>query len=347
MEGASNRMSRKRYTFIFVIVAMIFLASSFYYLPYYVSKPGMAKELEQIIEVDGGYDDEGSFMLTTVRMGRANIYSYILAKLSKYQEIFPAEMVKYEHETDEEYEIRQLRAMDTSKLSAIEVAYKKAGMPVEYRYKGVYVLSVVPGMPAEKKLKPGDRIIKIDDFSFKSSDEFRQYVSKKKEGDEIQVSYSRDGKIDRAILQVKPFPDHHDQLGIGVVLEDDKEIIVKPDVNVKTEEIGGPSAGLMFSLEIYHQLTKKDLTHGYDIAGTGTISPDGTVGRIGGIEQKIIAADKAGADIFLAPNEKGANGSNYKEAVKTAKDIGTNMKIVPVDTFDEAISYLENLTANK
>lgn len=336
-------MSRKIYIRNFLIAAIIFLASTFYYLPYYVSKPGMAKELEPIIEVDGGYDEEGSLMLTTVRMGRANIYSYIFAKLSKYQEIFPAEMIKYEHETDEEFTLRQLRAMDTSKLSAIEVAYKKAGIPVEYRYKGVYVMSVLPGMPAEGKLKPGDRIFKVNDVMFRSSDEFRQYVSKKKKGDKIQISYVRIGKADRATLQVMPFPDNHDQLGIGIVLEDDKEIIVEPDVKVNTDEIGGPSAGLMFALEIYNQLTKDDLTHGFEIAGTGTISPDGTVGRIGGIEQKIVAADKAGADIFLAPNEKGANGSNYEIAVKTAKEIGTDMKIVPVDTFEEAVSYLENL----
>ncbi|EIJ81613.1 PDZ domain-containing protein [Bacillus methanolicus PB1] len=340
-------MSRKIYIRNFLIAAIILLASSFYYLPYYVSKPGMAKELEPIIEVDGGYDEEGSLMLTTVRMGRANIYSYILAKLSKYQEIFPAEMIKYEHETDEEYALRQLRAMDTSKLSAIEVAYKKAGIPVEYRYKGVYVMSVLPDMPAEGKLKPGDRIFKINDVMFKSSDEFKQYVSKKKKGDMIQISYVRNGKANRTMLQVMPFPDNRDQLGIGIVLEDDKEIIVEPDVKVNTDEIGGPSAGLMFALEIYNQLTEDDLTQGFDIAGTGTISPDGTVGRIGGIEQKIVAADKAGADIFLAPNEKGAHGSNYEIAVKTATDIGTDMKIVPVDTFDDAVFYLENLKEKK
>lgn len=307
----------------------------------------MAKELEPIIKVDGGYDEKGSLMLTTVRMGRANIYSYILAKLSKYQEIFPADMIKYENETDEEYTLRQLRAMDDSKLSAIEVAYKKAGIPVKYRYKGVYVMNVLPDMPASKKLKPGDRIFKIDNFTFKSSDEFKQYVSKKKEGDEIQVSYVRNGKTDRAKLRVMPFPGHHDQFGIGIVLEDDKDIIVDPKVKVNTDDIGGPSAGLMFALEIYNQLTKGDLTHGFNIAGTGTISPDGTVGRIGGIEQKVVAADNAGADIFLAPNENGANGSNYKMAVKTAKEIGTHMKIVPVDTFDEAVSYLENLRDKK
>ncbi|HJV30720.1 MAG TPA: S16 family serine protease, partial [Bacillales bacterium] len=111
----------------------------------------------------------------------------------------------------------------------------------------------------------------------------------------------------------------------------------------KTDEIGGPSAGFMFSLEIYNQLTKEDLTKGYQIAGTGTIASDGKVGPIGGIEQKIIAADKAGAEIFFAPNEEGSKHSNYRDALKTAKDIGTKMKIVPIDTFDDAIKYLNTL----
>jgi PDZ domain-containing protein len=99
----------------------------------------------------------------------------------------------------------------------------------------------------------------------------------------------------------------------------------------------------MFSLEIYNQLIKEDLTRGYQIAGTGTINTEGTVGRIGGIEQKIVAADNAGAEIFFAPNENDAKDSNYKAAAATAKDIETDMKIVPVDTFDDAVEYLRNL----
>jgi PDZ domain-containing protein len=99
----------------------------------------------------------------------------------------------------------------------------------------------------------------------------------------------------------------------------------------------------MFSLEIYNQLNKEDYTKGYQIAGTGTIDPDGTVGPIGGIEQKIVAADKAGAEIFFAPNVKGGKDSNYPAAVKTARDIHSKMKIVPVDTFDDAINYLNKL----
>ena len=91
-------------------------------------------------------------------------------------------------------------------------------------------------------------------------------------------------------------------MGIGLV--DDREIISDPKVKIKTESIGGPSAGLMFSLEIYNQLTKNDLTKGHSIAGTGTIDPDGTVGRIGGIDKKVVAADNEGAEIFFAPDDE-------------------------------------------
>lgn len=142
---------------------------------------------------------------------------------------------------------------------------------------------------------------------------------------------------------VQPFKDDSNKVGIGITLVDDKEIITNPKVTVNTDEIGGPSAGLMFTLEIYNQLMEEDFTRGYRIAGTGTIDSKGNVGPIGGIDQKVVAADKAGAEIFFAPNEKGKSGSNYRVAVKTARDIDTKMKIVPVDVFDDAVNYLQKL----
>lgn len=343
MEGAANRMSRKTSIGISILAAVLIMASALFYLPYYVTKPGMAKELEPIVEVEGGYDEEGNFMLTTVRMGRANIYAYIIAKFSKYQEIYPVEDIRAEDETDEEYNIRQLHMMDNSKTSAIEVAYKKAGKPVDYTYKGVYVLRTMEGMPADGKLKPGDLVYKVDGNPFSSSQEFIEYISSKKPGDTVKLEYKRNGKSKQANIPLKALDDGSNRPVVGIQLVDDKEIDVEPDVTVESDEIGGPSAGFMFSLEIYNQLTEEDLTKGYEIAGTGTMSPDGTVGRIGGIQQKVVAADNAGAEIFFAPFEKGAKGSNYEEALIAAKDIKTKMKIVPVDTFDEAVSYLENL----
>ena len=144
-------------------------------------------------------------------------------------------------------------------------------------------------------------------------------------------------------MTLKPFKEEPKRVGIGVSLFTDRHVKVSPSVKVDIENIGGPSAGLMMSLEIYNQLTKEDETHGYAIAGTGTIDADGTVGPIGGIDQKVVAADKAGKDIFFAPNDKGDPNSDYKNAVKTAKDIKSDMKIVPVDTMQDALNYLNKL----
>ncbi|KAB2337399.1 PDZ domain-containing protein [Cytobacillus depressus] len=337
-------MKKKYYLRSFIIAATILILSSFYNLPYYVSKPGLAKELKPIIQVENGYKEEGNFMLTTVRMGKANIYSYALAKLNPYHELYKINEIRRQDETEEEYNVRQLYLMSSSKQAAIETAYKKANIPLKYHYKGIFVLNVKPNMPAAGKLKAGDRIFKVDGREFESSEQFIKYVAGKNEGDKVEFSIERGKKISDVEVSLQRI-EETGKVGVGITLVDDKEIEVKPKVTINSEDIGGPSAGFMFSLEIYNQLVEEDLTRGYEIAGTGTIDSEGNIGRIGGIEQKIVAADRAGAEIFFAPNDNGAKDSNYNAAVKTAKDIRTKMKIVPVDTFDDGIKYLSKLKA--
>jgi Lon-like protease len=336
-------MRRKIFAGSSIVIALLMIAGIFYSLPYYVSKPGIAKELAPIIQVEDRKAGKGSFMLTTVRMGRANIYSYAEAKLFDYVELYPVDAILHETETQDEYNARQLHMMAGSKLNAIEVAYKKAGYPVEYEYKGVYVVQVLPDMPAEGKLLPGDRIVEIDGQEFPSSERFIEFVGSKKAGNQVELTIIRNNKSEKVKVTLEAFKEDAKKVGIGISLVDDKEIIVNPKVTVKTDEIGGPSAGLMFALEIYDQLMDEDFTKGYKIAGTGTIDSKGEVGPIGGIDQKIVAADKEGAEIFFAPNEKGSSDSNYNIAVKTANEIDSKMKIVPVDKIDDAIKYLQKL----
>ncbi|UAL54140.1 PDZ domain-containing protein [Bacillus sp. OVS6] len=323
-----------------VIIAAVL---NFIKLPYYVTKPGMATELEPIIEVDGGYEEEGSFSLTTVGFGRANIFSYTLANILPYHELLPLEDVVQEGESDDDYLNRQMHMMESSQESAVSLAYEKAGKKVDYKFHGIYVMQVVDGMPSEGKLKAGDRIFKVDGKEFKTAEEFIAYVGQKKKGDKINVTYDRNGKEGKTEITASEFPDNKKKVGIGISLVTDRELITDPEISLDTNNIGGPSAGLMMTLEIYNQLTKEDYTKGYNIAGTGTIDENGTVGPIGGISQKIVAADKSGAEIFFAPNQNGIAASNYKEAVATAKDIETDMKIVPIDTFDDAVDYLKTL----
>ncbi|GAA0338901.1 protease DdcP [Bacillus carboniphilus] len=335
-------MSRKTYQKVLIAVLIIAIFLSFYKLPYYVYRPGSAKELAPIIQVEGSSQVErGSFMLTTVSRLEPNVFIYLWARIRPFYEIEKQEDIRDDGETKEEFDVYQLFLMDNSKKNAIHVAYEYAGIPVEYTYHGIYVIGIVEGMPAEEVLRPGDQIVKVNGQAFESSEEFKDFVVNT--GDEIEVTYIRDGMTHTAAIHTAPFPDQPDTVGLGISLVDDYDIVVDPSVEINSSTIGGPSAGLMFSLEIYNQLTDEDWTKGYEIAGTGEITKDGKVLRIGGIEHKIVAADNKGVEIFFAPNEEGAEGSNYQEALKVKKQIKSDIVIVPVDNFQDAIDYLETL----
>ena len=335
-------MSRKTFNRILIAVFIVIIILSFYKLPYYVYRPGSATELEPLVKVEGNAEKaEGSFMLTTVSRLEPNIFIYLWARIRPFYEIQRQDDVREEGETQEEFDVQQLYLMDHSKYNAIHTAYEYAGIPVKNEYHGVYVVDIIGGMPAETILKPGDQIIKVDDLEFKSSDEFGSYV--KDATDPITITFLRDGETRTAKIETAPFPENPEEHGFGIRLVDDYEVITDPPVEVNSGSIGGPSAGLMFSLEIYNQLTEEDWTKGYEIAGTGEITEDGRVLPIGGIEHKIVAADNKGVDIFFAPSMKVRGTSNYEEALKVKEQINTDLDIVPVETFEDAIRYLEKL----
>lgn len=324
------------------VLCLLLVASYFYPLPYYISKPGMAKELEPIVSVENRHASEGSFMLTTIQMGKANIYTYALADWLDYWSVYKEEDIKRTDETDEEYNVRQLYLMEGSKANAIISAFREAKMPYETHYEGVYVLSTLENMPAYEVLQAGDRITKVNGEQLTSSEQLMTYIKDRPEGSTIRLEIVREGESIEKSVQTKLNPKNN-MLGIGIVLVDDRSVETDPKVEIDSSKIGGPSAGLMFSLEIYNQLVEEDITKGYHIAGTGTIDEDGNVGAIGGIDQKVVAASESGASVFFAPNENGEKNSNYAVALQTAKDIGTSMIIVPVDTMEDALNYLQTM----
>ncbi|WP_369902920.1 SepM family pheromone-processing serine protease [Bacillus manliponensis] len=335
----------KRFRFMYALLIGVILAMVLVYvpLPYYVTKPGMAEELKPYVKVEGGYEEKGDFMLVTVSMGRANIVNFLSAQFNEYHEVFKDEEILQQGESDEEYQFRQAYAMEHSQNVAIYNAYKRANKPVSFEDQGVLVAGIADGMPANGKLELGDRIVAVDNQPFQNAEEFIAYLKGKQEGDTVKIQYIRDKKQSEVNLPLKQIPQDKSRAGIGVSILTDKELVVSPKIKIDAHNIGGPSAGLMFTLEIYNQLLEGDITKGHEIAGTGTINEKGEVGPIGGISQKVVAAHDAGAEVFFAPNEKGAEKSNYKEAVRTAESLGTKMKIVPIDTLDDALNYLEKM----
>ncbi len=331
-----------------VVIIVLLLFINFYQFPYYFTKPGDAKILHTVIEVEGAFEDEGTFMLTTVRMGKANVITYVWAHMSDARELIHEEFIRRSGETDQEYHHRQLMMMNSSQDIATIVAYNKAGKEAYYKNHGVIVTGTIEEMPAFEQLQLGDLIVAVDGTTVKTVDDLLAQLAEKQKDDDVLLSVLRDDVQKDVELFVTSFPEEIDdtgeRIGIGITSPVTKrELKVHPNVKIDTNKIGGPSAGLMFSLEIFNQLNEDDITKGFHIAGTGSINEDGEVGRIGGVKQKVIAAERAGAHFFLAPNEFDSETSNYVEAVETAKAINAKMEIVPVDTFGEALEFLENL----
>lgn len=338
-------MKKKKLAFFAVVVALAVLLSS-YPMDSYITRPGGAYELGPLVEVAGGdEDDEGTLSLMTISLLKATPILYAFAKFQDGYKVMPADQVRSPHESDEEYNVRQLKMMADSQVNALQVAFDIAEKPYEVKNNGVYVMTVLEGGAADGILEAGDRVISVDGNKFSTQEEFIEYLSGQEEGQRVELVYEREEREITDAVELAPLPTDPERIGIGIAFVENKEITTDPEVTIDSEKIGGPSAGLMFTLEILNRLLDEDITKGYDIAGTGTMESDGTVGRIGGIDQKVIAADNQDIEIFFAPDDatKGATESNYELAKKTAEKIGTDMDVVPIKTIEDAMDYLEEL----
>jgi PDZ domain-containing protein len=324
--------------------------------------PGTAESVKPMVHIAQSEPAEkGVFMLTTVRGGDANVVNYLIAKVSPYEEIVSKKDM-FGQQSEEDYSQQQAYVMLTSQSDAMQAAYRQAGVAYDIKNEGVMVLRTLPGLPAEQVLRGGDYLLQVDQKPIKQAQDLLDYLKGKKAGDTIQISYRRDKATFVTPITLATLPQEKDDKGnplpprpgLGVAPGDVQSVQAADparQLSVKTEDIGGPSAGLMFSLEMYAQLKGADMTKGYRIAGTGTITPQGEVGVIGGIQHKIVAADREHADIFFAPKDwvpptgsKGTSVPNYTDAANVAKKIGSKMKVVPVATMDDALHYLEGLT---
>lgn len=338
-------MKNKKMIYYLVLIGIVVFVT-FFRMDSYITRPGSAYELSPLVQVENGdEDDEGSFSLMTISMLNATPALYIYAKFQEGYKILQPEQVRSPHESDEEYNVRQLKLMTDSQVNALKAAFETADLPYEIEMAGVFVLNVLDGGAADDILHPGDRVLSIDGNQFDTQQDFIDFLADKEQGDAVELVIERDGRELIEIITLEPLPTDLERAGLGISFVEDKTISTEPEVKIDSEQIGGPSAGLMFTLEIINQLLEEDLTKGYEVAGTGTMESDGQVGRIGGIDQKVMAADSDGMEIFFAPDDEisGDYESNYKIAVDTAEKIGTDMDIVPVKTLQDALDYLEQL----
>ena len=334
---------------LLIIIAILFI----YPLDIYISKPGGAYDLTPLVDVEGGDEnDVGTFSLMTISLSKATAASYVYANFSSQRNILPAKQVRRSGENETEYNVRQKRLMSDSQYNAITVAFDRADIPVDVTFDGVSIMSVLEGGAAGGILEAGDKIQVVDGVQLIESGQFAAIISRKLEGDEVNLTLKRKEVEKNVTVKLKEIPNGEGRIGLGVQFLEDRTLTTEPEVTMHTSNIGGPSAGLMFTLEIMNRLIDDDIAKGYKIAGTGEMLQDGTVGRIGGADFKVIAASREGVEIFFAPDDELPKEvldknpglqTNYEEAVEMAEKINTNMKIVPVKTIDDALDYLDNL----
>lgn len=297
------------------ILLILFVAVNFIPSQYFLSEPGPAIDLSEMITVEDGYNDDdwGGFYLTSVSQRRASFWDVATFYLfpSENKELTPLRAAMPPGMSETEYLNLMHELMVESQLSAQAVAYRELGYDVEMRGEGVKVVDLVAGGQAEDILEPDDIIIKIDDREVELASQAVELIKSYPIGTELVVQVKRDEEILDFEITTAEHPEEAGRSSLGIYITTAGLDYAMPDyVSFSSENIVGPSAGVMFSLEVYNQLTEEDITRGERYAGTGTINFDGEIGRVGGERLKIIAADQAGIATFILPEEHGVGLDN-------------------------------------
>ncbi|MBP3088762.1 PDZ domain-containing protein [Corynebacterium sp. sy017] len=288
---------------------------------------------QDVVEISGAQldDTDGHLNMTTVSVRSNMTLGQALGRwLFTKDTLVPIEQIFPQNMTEEEVKEANEKAFSTSEASATIAAMNYLNLPLS-----IEVSDLAEDSPAAAVLEQGDEIIAIDDKPVAQPEEIKQAVQAKKPGDSLSVKFKRAGKEQSISLRLAAKEDEPDTAFLGASLVSIPANGV--EVTYHLEDVGGPSAGMMFSLAVIDKLSKGSLTGGKFIAGTGTIDADGTVGPIGGIEHKIRAAKEAGAQLFLAPE------ANCSQARREASGI----TLASVDNISDAIEQIKAFNEGK
>ena len=314
--------------------------------PYVIERPGPVFDTLGSVTVDGEevplieipgettYPTEGSLSLLTVnvlgnRESSPNWFEVMRAFVTPSQSVVPVDQVFPAGVSTEDRREQSRIDMENSQQEAIAAALRALGEPYESR---LIVVDVLDGSPAEDAVQAEDEIVAVNGVPVRDVTALRDEIATNGVGGAAEITVRRGGE--QQVLSVTPeLSEGADRVPvIGVLIAGEYEFPI--DVRIRLDSVGGPSAGMMFALGIIDKLTPGSLAGGADVAGTGTIAADGSVGRIGGVVQKMFAAEGVGADVFLAP------AGNCDEITG---NIPGDLDVYPVATLDEAIAVLQTV----
>jgi Lon-like protease len=339
-------MARRTATLLVSAILVVVLAAGAAVLdvPYVVLQPGPTANTlgavagQQLITIEGhpSYPADGHLNLTTVSViggpgQRMDLLTALRAWLNRNDAVVPEDQLFPKGQTAKQADEENTAEMTQSQEDATAAALTHLGIPYVTK---VTVQEVAKGAPAEGKLRKGDVVVAIDGVTVHKGDDVRTLITKHAPGQTVRVTVQRGGTTVTETVGTRKGDD-----GRAVVGVLSTETFVFPfTVRIRLDDVGGPSAGLMFALGIVDKLTPGNLTGGKFVAGTGTIDDAGHVGAIGGIQQKLRGAREAGATVFFVPAD------NCREA---KADHPSGLTMVKVSTLDDAVSALDSVAAGR
>ncbi len=318
------------------------LLGTFWPAPYGMLSPGSADPVGPLLQIDNPkvYRHPGEIRFVTVSVnGPGAAPSYLQALwgwVDPDSDVFPSNVVSEGRSGAEDRRYQSILMAD-SQHAAAYLALHRLGFAVNQVASGVLVTDVEKGSPADGHLTAGDTITAVDGSPINSSNDLSALLGQLEPGRRVDLTIQR--LPDLTLHQAVTLGSRVDQTGhtrayLGIFLATRIRYQLPFSVQVDTNRVGGPSAGLAFTLAVMDRLSPKGITKGHNVAVTGTISPDGTVGDVGGVAQKTVAVRESGADVFLVPVD---------EVAEAKKKAGKHLKVIGVKTLDEALAALAKL----
>lgn len=307
-----------------VVVAILWVTPTGWVL----RAPGAAENVSRMIRIEGQtvHPSMGRLYLTTVLVEPATALFCLYAMMDPDAELVDAEAEDVRVLKPAPGEPAETQ-MEQSQYLAKLAALRKLGYRIESEALGADILDVLPESPARGELEPGDTVTAAAGRPVRSAEDLKAVLRSLPPG-RVELTLERGG---RTVTLAVRTGDKEGRAHLGVVVRSRiSEAPLPFRIEIEADGIEGASAGLMFALGIYDDLTPQDLTMAMIVAGTGTIDGDGRVGEIRGADMKVRAAERVGADLFLCPKE------NAAEAAAAA----TTVQVVPVATLDEALQEL-------
>jgi Lon-like protease len=294
---------------------------------HYLFLPDPALEVDPLVSVPNEDDDsaDSGIYMVNILVRRASLFERIFPEVYGDAELVPAEEFNPEGLSERERKEESLSEMSVSQQIAVAVALRSLGHDVDPL--GAEVARVLPEAPAEGKLKVGDVIVGAKGTKVSSPGELFDVMRKHRPGTPVRLDVRRKGQSRDVVVGTRAATDGERRAVVGIIVQPEFRFPV--NVQIDAGNIGGPSAGLAFALDVVDELGE-DLDRGRRIVVTGTLGLDGTVGEIGGIEQKVVGARLADADLLLVPDP------NLADARRGAE----GLEVVAVSTFEEALAAL-------